>query len=381
MTVHAHPRVAYWSNIPSPWLVERLNAVAARGAVAVEGWFSFRTWHDRSWDVDESSWRFPYRYLPSGTLAGRRYSLPAPLVARRPPELVVSQYGWSWFVLGWALARARRVRIAFECETTLDAWVTRRRWKETVKRTMFPRLDGVLTAGEEGRRYALRLGAHPERLVDVPHVVDVDHFASVSQAARAGRDELRRRLGVEGTVFLCVGRLWRGKGLDLLLEAFRRLQESQTAPAALVLVGDGPEEPRLRRIAAGAGLDSVVFAGFVQKPDLPRYYAAADVFVFPTLGDPWGLVVEEAMACRLPVIASSAAGEIRSRIADGATGFVCDPLDTAALAERMRELAEDPERRAAIAAAAFETVRSRTPETWAQDFERGVEHILALPRA
>ena len=74
--------------------------------------------------------------------------------------------------------------------------------------------------------------------------------------------------------------------------------------------------------AKAQGIDGVRVQPFVQAPELPAYYAAADVFVFPTLGDPHGQVVEEAHAAGLPIIASNAAGDIERRVIDGANGFV-----------------------------------------------------------
>jgi len=96
----ASPRVVYWNNIPAPYMVERFNAVARRGHLDLEAWFNARLEPDRSWEVDESSWLFPYRYLPSVLVAGRRLSLPAPLAGRRLPDLLVSLYAEPSFLLG-----------------------------------------------------------------------------------------------------------------------------------------------------------------------------------------------------------------------------------------------------------------------------------------
>ncbi len=86
-----------------------------------------------------------------------------------------------------------------------------------------------------------------------------------------------------------------------------------------------PEDGTLRQACAARGIRNVSFVGFIQKRELPRYYALADVFVFPTLGDPYGLVVDEAMACGLPVISTSAAGEIHDRVEDGVNGYIVPP--------------------------------------------------------
>ncbi len=124
----------------------------------------------------------------------------------------------------------------------------------------------------------------------------------------------------------------------------------------------------------------VVFAGFIQQSSLPRIHAAADVLVFPTLGDPHGLVVEEAMASRLPVVVTTAAGDIEERLPDGEAGFIVPPADPDALADRMVRLAADPELRRRMGARGDVIVTGRTHERYAQDFERFVEKVLDAPR-
>ena len=131
-------------------------------------------------------------------------------------------------------------------------------------------------------------------------------------------------LGLQGCWFLYVGRLWSGKGLDDLFDAYRpvRLQQPN---ASLLLVGDGVDEARYRAMARN--LPNVTFAGFVQPRELPDYYALADALVFPTLGDPHGLVGEEAMAANLPVICTEAGGDIRRRVPDEWGGFGSPPAN------------------------------------------------------
>lgn len=117
-------------------------------------------------------------------------------------------------------------------------------------------------------------------------------------------------------------------------------------------------------------------AGFRQKPEVPRLYAASDVFVFPTLGDPYGLVVDEAMACSLPVVSTSAAGEIRDRIEDGVNGYIVPPEDSSALADRMLGLAGDRALRERMGEESARKVSGHTPEKWAEDFEAVVFDLL-----
>ncbi len=369
------PRVVYWNNIPSPYMVERFNALADRGTFEFEAWFNDRIEPGRSWEVDESNWRFRYRYIPTTQLAGSMFHWPFPVLSRKP-DVLVSLYAEPVFLIGWLLARLRGSKTAFWCQVTMDRWVKRVAWKDTIKHLVFCKVDATLGSGEESRAFAMRYGTSPEKAMCLPHSIDVMHYADGSTRTRQERDPLRRELGLHGTTFIYVGRLWWGKGINYLLEAFEQVQCQSESEVSLLLVGDGPEEDKLRKQCIERSTKNVVFAGFKQKPDLPRYYAMADVFVFPTLGDPYGLVVDEAMACSLPVISTSAAGEIRDRIEDGVNGYIVPPENASALGERMLQLARDPNLHRQMGERSYEKIKNHTPERWAEDFERIVLSLL-----
>jgi glycosyltransferase involved in cell wall biosynthesis len=191
---------------------------------------------------------------------------------------------------------------------------------------------------------------------------------------------VRAELGVRGVTFVYVGRLWAGKGLSYLLDAFDGLQARDVGEVSLLFVGDGRDEDELRARARAQGLRNVVFSGFQGDDVLPRLYAASDVFVFPTLGDPFGMVVLEAMACGLPVIATTAAGEIAERVAEGVNGFLVAPASSDQLLERMTVLAGDEDLREAMGAASVRKAARQSPDAWADAFERALDKILAMPR-
>jgi glycosyltransferase involved in cell wall biosynthesis len=367
--------IVYWNNIPSPYMVERLNALADRNSFNFEAWFNDRIEPDRSWEVDENTWRFRYRYLPTIKISGRRFHFPLTVFGRRP-DVLVSLYAEPSFLAGWAIARLRGTKTAFWCEVTWDKWVQRRTWKEWLKRIVLPSAPTTIGAGEDGRGYAMRYGVPAHRALSLIHVIDVEHFASGRDKAWRERDQIRTQLGLKSTTFIYVGRLWWGKGICYLLEAFSEVQRRTEVEVSLLLVGDGPEEIRLRQICQEHDIRNVVFAGFHQKPELPRYYAVADVFVFPTLGDPYGLVVDEAMACSLPVISTSAAGEIRDRVEEGVNGYIVSPEDSALLADRMLQLARDPGLRERMGKVSAEKIAGHTPVRWAEDFEQIVNSIV-----
>ena len=113
-----------------------------------------------------------------------------------------------------------------------------------MKKAIFPKMDAILGSGEESRQFAMRYGVPDEKALCLRHSIDVHHFESGIRKYLPMRGEIRDELGVTGTVFIYVGRLWWGKGINYLLDAFEQVQQSSSEEVSLLLVGDGPEGGR-----------------------------------------------------------------------------------------------------------------------------------------
>ncbi len=156
----------------------------------------------------------------------------------------------------------------------------------------------------------------------------------------------RHRLG-DRPLVVCVSRLVPRKGQDVLIRAMREVRR-RVPDAALLIVGAGPYEARLRRLAERAPHRSVSFVGEVTEEDLPRYYAVGDVFAMPCrsrLGglevEGWGNVFIEAAACGRPVVVGDSGGA-REAVEHGETGLLVDGRDVEEVAEAVASLLEDP---------------------------------------
>jgi glycosyltransferase involved in cell wall biosynthesis len=361
-------------------MVERFNALSERCNLDFEAWFNERREPDRSWEVDETTWKFSYRYLPVLRFAGKSLRFPLPILERKCPDVLVSLYAEPVFLLGWTIARLRGAKTMFRVVLTFDRWVKRSEWKESLKRHIVSRVDGIETLGADGRDFAMKYGASENKIFFTTHSIDVEHYTKGRKKALLERKEIRNFLGLRGITFSYVGRLWWVKGVNYLLDAFRELQRRINNEISLLIVGDGVDEASLKEKCHNEGIYNVVFAGFKQKSELPRYYAASDVFVFPTLGDAYGLVVDEAMACSLPVVSTSAAGEIRDRIEDGVNGYIVPPEDSNALFQAMKRLAGDQELRTRMGRISAEKIKGHTPKRWAEDFEKAIDKILSMQK-
>src|SRR6185369_9037132 len=172
-----------------------------------------------------------------------------------------------------------------------------------------------------------------------PNAVANPIFESRSRKTMAQVALERQRLELPDRYLLFVGRLVPEKGVQDLLQAYDALDDSLKSELSLVIVGDGPLRHSLQLRASRIIQGSVKITGFVQRDELAAYYALAEMFVFPTYTDTWGLVVNEAMACGLPIIASSAAGCVADLVIDGWNGRVIKPGHISELTSSILHLA------------------------------------------
>lgn len=248
-------------------------------------------------------------------------------------------------------------------------------WKQAVKAVSYhafiPRFDGYLVVGERAREYYLHYGADESRMYFVPHFVDADFFRT--QAEAADRPALRVHYGVAPDARVV---LFAGKFIDV-----KRPVEFVEAVAALarrepdvegVMVGDGPLRPNVEAAIAQTGAP-VRLVGFLNQSEMPGAYALADALALPSATETWGLVVNEAMACGLPVAASDAVG-CAPDLVDAATGATYPGGGgAAALADAMTQ--------ALALAGRPVTLRALAAKTETYSLEQAVAGTLAAARA
>ena len=219
-------------------------------------------------------------------------------------------------------------------------------------------------------------GVTPERLGVLPYCCDVRRFAPFEPE---GREQLRRRMNLDGqVVFLFSGQLIQRKGVDTLIRAFGRIAD--TAPdMTLVILGDGALRERLQASVPTELARRVFFRGHVPQSDLPDHFRAADIFVFPSRHDGWGVVVNEACGAALPIIASRQTGAARDLVVHGVNGFQVECDDVDELAARMAQLARDPDLCREYGAMSRKLVERFTVTSGAKTFLSEMQAISATP--
>jgi len=259
----------------------------------------------------------------------------------------------------------------------LRSWRAQSSWKLRIKKILLRRIfslaDGVIVSSSGGVEYLNSLGFPGERVVLAPTAVDNGWWTE--QAAKVDRDRVRSewKIPAEGTVALFCAKLQPWKGPMDLLEAFARANVSNSY---LVFAGDGPERSNLEDRAKGLGLaDRARFLGFLNQSQLPSVYCAADLFVLPSLFEPFGLVVNEAMLCGLPVAVSDCVGARFDLVIQGETGYVFPAGDLNALATILQDVLPDAEKKARMGAAARRRMETWSPREYEDGFLRAVNLV------
>jgi 1,2-diacylglycerol 3-alpha-glucosyltransferase len=271
----------------------------------------------------------------------------------------------------WAKVHGKRSVLM--SETTYNDY-KRVWWKEFPKRLLMGALfDYGIAGGKPHMRYLRQLGFAADRIARFYDVVDNRFFQETADSARR-IPRAREILHLPEEYFLYVGRLSPEKNLNGLVEAFARYCE-RGGKWSLVLVGDGPERARLEQLCAALGVsEQVRFAGFKPTRDTIPYYAFAGCFVLPSTREPWGLVVNEAMASGLPVIVSSRCGCAEDLVEPGGNGYLFDPERGEELTGRLAAMSSlDAPALRDMGRRSLNIISGYSPQHWAAEVARIVQ--------
>jgi glycosyltransferase involved in cell wall biosynthesis len=285
-------------------------------------------------------------------------------------------FATAWIAL--CAAKSFGVPVIFVSDSHgLQSWRARSAWrlrfKKRLVRWIFSLSQAVVVSSSGGVEYLKSLGYPANQISLAP--TSVNNSWWIEETTKADRNAVRVAWGipVEDSVALFCGKLQPWKGPADLLDAFAR---SRVPNSYLVFVGEGPERENLVRKSIELGIaDRVRFLGFLNQSQLPSAYSAADVFVLPSMFEPFGMVVNEAMLCGLPVVVSDRVGARFDLVRPGENGYVFPAGDAEALAAVLRELLPDPEKRAHMGNAAKRRMETWSPREYTDGMVRAVEMV------
>lgn len=287
-------------------------------------------------------------------------------LAELKPDVILLPGGYAEFETQCVIEFAAKSAIPLVlCSATKADDSRRQWWREFVKKSLVAHFSAFLVGGTPQRDYLVKLGAHEELAAMGYDAVDNNYFAAEAAKVRSQLPVVRGQLGLPEQYFLVSARLVEVKNLPRLLQAYARYRhlaaetlknrttetpaartevasshiQTSTIPWNLVLLGDGPLRSELCDLVSDLSLqESVHLPGFKQYNEVAPYYALAGALILPSLNETWGLVVNEAMSCGLPVLVSKRCGCARDLVENGVNGFTFEPYDVEGMAQLMLKI-------------------------------------------
>ena len=364
-------RLAILTEIISPYRIPLFNALARHAGVNLHVIFLAETDPSlRQWRVYREEMKFSYQVLPSWRkqVGGQNILLNRgvgrALTAFAPDTILCGGYNYVafWQALLWA--RVHNIPFLLWSESHLHELRRVRPPVEFLKGEFLHKCSGFVVPGQSAREYLHAYKIKNEVIFTAPNAVDNELFTAAGADARKNAATRRKELDLPNRYLLFTGRLVREKGVFELLSAYAKLDEHVRQRVGLVFAGDGVSRGQLEEQAASISPGVIRFAGFIHREQLAAYYALAEMLVLPTYTDTWGLVVNEAMACGLPVILSRAAGCAVDLLKENWNGLLIPPRDVLSLASAMHSLASHPDRCVTMGAHSAQHIANYSPEEW-----------------
>ena len=294
------------------------------------------------------------------------------------PDIVIvpGYFDWAyWIAVFYCKFKGKKIITGIE-STEFDH---KRMWfKEQIKRIFVKMCDGVFCYGTKSKEYSVKLGAHQDRVFTVFQATDNGTLEKLYIESKKNIESIRKEFGFKPFNFIFVGRLSPEKNVGLLVRAFAKVKKKlgKSKDWGLIIVGDGPLRTELEKLTINLNImDSVYFVGGKSWKDVIRFYAASDVLILPSVSEPWGLVVNEAMVCGLPVVVSKRAGSYYDLVKEGENGFGFDPYDQKELEKIMSKFINNGLDMKRMGEKSREIIRDYTPKNAARQMLAGISEI------
>ncbi|MEO7766095.1 MAG: glycosyltransferase family 4 protein [Ferruginibacter sp.] len=261
------------------------------------------------------------------------------------PKSVIVVHGWHYFTHFFVLllGKLRGHTICLRCEMPQKQEALKTGWKMNIKRwglkyILFPRINFFLYIGTQNRLFYKSFGIDDQQLIFCPYSVDDQRFRNEYQQLKPNIAGLKDKMGIptDAKIILYSGKYMDKKRPLDLVNAFHQLNH----PACwLVMVGEGELRKDMERCIAENNIKQVILTGFVNQSQVAEFYAISDVFVMcSTIGETWGLSVNEAMNFGLPVIVSDLTGCSEDMVKNGDNGYIFETGNTHQLALKLEDV-------------------------------------------
>ena len=319
--------------------------------VSIKGGFDKQFGVDVKWDIPllegyEFKFFKNYSWKPShsyGFFGLINFEIIAQIF--RIPKSVVIVHGWNYLThfLVILLAGFKGHTVCLRCEMPLNQELKKTGMKMLLKKILlryfvFPRLDYFLYIGTQNRLFYKSFNVDDKQLIFCPYSVDDIRFRAENKLIKNQLPALRTKFGIpaNGKIILYSGKYMSKKRPLDLLTAFKKLNNEK---CWLVMVGEGELRKEMEDYISKNNLHNVLLTGFINQSQVSEYYAISDVFVMcSTIGETWGLSVNEAMNFGLPIVISDMTGCAGDLVLNGDNGYVFETGNTDELAARLHDI-------------------------------------------
>jgi len=349
-------RAVFITNIPAPYRVAMLNLAGrllSSQNVELKVLFSAAGYRRRHyWKGSIAKATFSYKILSDPTFhigpesfVSVGLSVPGALHEEKPDVVVAGGFSFPSLFAAWYTSRKSIPLLIFSGETLYQESQRPLKWsRKMIRKLLLNRSVGGIAYGSAAKELLMSYNLDEANVFIAINSIDTDEFISMLDSAH---DDTTRSVPLMPRM-LFVGDLRPGKGVEFALRALKIVQQEYHLEIAFDIVGGGEDLKRMKQLAGDLRLREIRFHGSMSNEELLPFYLRSSFFVFPSVYDIYGLVMVEAAAAGLPIIASRFAGGTVDIVENGRNGFVIDPTDIHELAERIRELCKDPEKRKAM---------------------------------
>jgi glycosyltransferase involved in cell wall biosynthesis len=340
------------------------------------------TEHNREWQIPLKEIKFKYEilsglYLPIKKLNWQIHFNPGiffKLKKENPDIVILDGYDTPTIWLALLFAKLNKKKIISWIGSSLAYSKNTKGIIGLLKKIFIKSSNAFIAYGKLAKEYLEFFGAESDKIFVGCNVGDVNFFREKVYSFRKTKKFLKERKKYPPVLFLFVGRLVREKGVLEMLNALKDIEEKNWG---LIIVGDGPLFSEIKNFCQANNLDQKIqLVGFKQKDELIRYYALADIFLFPSLREPYGIVLSEALASGLFALASKYAGATPDLLREKENGFVIDPKDINDLKTKIefviKRFSENPWQREDIS----DSVQKFTPEYYGQKIIKAIISTL-----
>jgi glycosyltransferase involved in cell wall biosynthesis len=321
--------------------------------------------------VDEENWKIPFIQPFFNPAVINR------LQSGDYDAIIIHSYLYPSDWLAFWAAKREHIKVLFygDMYPRHPLSIGQRFVRSLLHKRMIHGADACLAIGSLARQVFLEeYGVPDSRIFLAPYTVDNTFFVSEVDRQRSQKDQIKAELGIspQDLVVLCVAGMVTKKRQPDLVEALAKLNR----PCQLILVGHGPLLEQVREVCRQL-LPNTLLPGFVNQSELPRYYAIADIFVLPSHWEEFGLVVNEAMCARLPVITSDRVAAAFDLVREGENGFTFPAGNISALTEKMDYLLTNPDVRIRFGQRSFEIIQDWNVNRTVEGIVNALQYTLA----